>query len=36
VYFAALQCYARNDGILTQADLVEGIRKEFFKEEKSI
>jgi AAA+ superfamily predicted ATPase len=36
VYFAALQCYARNDDILTQADLIEGIRKEFFKEEKSI
>lgn len=36
VYFAALQCYSRNDGILTQADLIEGIRKEFFKEEKSI
>jgi AAA+ superfamily predicted ATPase len=36
VYFAALQCYTRNDGILTQADLIEGIRREFFKEEKSI
>lgn len=36
VYFAALQCYSRNDDTLCQADLIEGIRKEFFKEEKSI
>lgn len=36
VYFAALQCYSRNDLILHQADLIDGIRKEFLKEEKSI
>lgn len=35
VHFAALQCYARNEEIIYQADLIEGIKKEFFKEEKS-
>lgn len=36
VYFAALQCYSRNNLTLHQSDLVDGIRKEFLKEEKSI
>ncbi len=36
VQFAALQAYARNDDTLLGSDLVEGIRKEFMKEEKSI
>lgn len=36
VQFATLQSYARNDGILYHKDLVDGIRKEFMKEEKSI
>ena len=35
VHFATLQCYARNDKTICQADLLEGIKKEFFKEEKS-
>ena len=35
VQFATLQSYSRNDGLLTQSDLVEGIRKEYLKEEKS-
>jgi len=35
VHFATLQCYARNDNTIYQADLIEGIKKEFFKEEKS-
>lgn len=35
VHFAALQCYAREDKTINQADLLEGIKKEFFKEEKS-
>ncbi|MEO6455920.1 MAG: ATP-binding protein [Ginsengibacter sp.] len=36
VQFAALQSYARNNGILYQKDLIDGVRKEFMKEEKSI
>lgn len=36
VYFAALQCYSRNSDTLSQTDLIEGIRREFLKEEKSI
>jgi hypothetical protein len=36
VQFAALQAYARYDDTLLGSDLVEGIRKEFMKEEKSI
>jgi ATPase family associated with various cellular activities (AAA) len=35
VHYAALQCYAANSGTINQADLVNGIRKEFFKEERS-
>ncbi len=35
VHFATLQCYARNDKTIRQNDLLQGIRKEFFKEEKS-
>ena len=36
VQFAALQVYARNSSIITQNDLIEGIRKEYMKEEKSL
>lgn len=36
VQFATLQSYARNDGILNHKDIIDGIRKEFMKEEKSI
>ena len=36
VQYAALQAYARGDDILTGSDLVDGVRKEFMKEEKSI
>lgn len=35
VQFAALQSYARGDGKLLQSDLLEGVKKEFLKEEKS-
>lgn len=35
VYYATLQAFARKDGMLTQADLVEGVRKEFLKEERT-
>jgi hypothetical protein len=35
VHFATLQCYSRNDVTIYHADLLEGIKKEFFKEEKS-
>jgi SpoVK/Ycf46/Vps4 family AAA+-type ATPase len=35
VQFAVLQCYARNTTELQQADLLDGIRKELMKEEKS-
>jgi Cdc6-like AAA superfamily ATPase len=36
VQFSTLQVYARGGGAITQADLVDGIRREFLKEEKSI
>lgn len=36
VQFASLRAYARGQGMLTAPDLLEGIRKEFLKEEKSI
>ncbi len=35
VQFAVLQCYARNTDELQQTDLLDGIRKELMKEEKS-
>ena len=35
VHFASLQCYARNETVIQQSDLLDGIKKEFFKEEKS-
>lgn len=35
VQFATLQSYARGDGKLLQSDLLEGVKKEFLKEEKS-
>jgi SpoVK/Ycf46/Vps4 family AAA+-type ATPase len=35
VQFATLQSYARGDGTLLQSDLLEGVKKEFLKEEKS-
>lgn len=36
VQLAALNCYQRNDQNLQQSDLIEGVRKVFLKEEKSI
>ena len=36
VHFAALKSFARTDGILRLDDLVEGIRREYRKEEKTI
>jgi len=36
VQFSALQAYARKETKITQLDLIDGIRKEFMKEEKSI
>lgn len=36
VHYATLQCYARSSAVIFQNDLVEGIRKEFIKEEKSM
>lgn len=36
VHFAVLQCYSRKDNTLYHKDLIEGVRKEFLKEEKSI
>jgi AAA+ superfamily predicted ATPase len=36
VQFSTLQVYARKDKTITQADLLDGIRKEYLKEEKSI
>jgi hypothetical protein len=36
VQFSTLLVYARNDNTITQRDLIEGIRKEYMKEEKSI
>jgi Cdc6-like AAA superfamily ATPase len=35
VHYAALQCYARQDVNMEQADLFAGIKKEYYKEEKS-
>jgi hypothetical protein len=35
VHYAALQCFARHDTFLHQEDLLAGIKKEFYKEEKS-
>jgi ATP-dependent 26S proteasome regulatory subunit len=36
VQFSALQVYSRRETKITQLDLIDGIRKEFMKEEKSI
>ncbi len=36
VHYATLQCYAKNADTINQSDLVDGIRKEFFKEERSL
>lgn len=36
VQFAMLQAYARNNGYLIHSDLIEGVRKEYLKEEKSV
>lgn len=36
VHFAVLQCYSRHDTTIYHKDIVEGVRKEFLKEEKSI
>ena len=36
VQIAMLQAYARNNGDLLHSDLIEGVRKEYLKEEKSI
>ena len=35
VHFATLQCHARNESVMLQSDLLDGIKKEFFKEERS-
>lgn len=35
VQYAALQTYARNNGVIGQQDLLDGIRKEYLKEDKS-
>jgi AAA+ superfamily predicted ATPase len=35
VQYAALQTYTRNNGIICQKDLLDGIRKEYLKEDKS-
>lgn len=35
VHYAALQCYSRNDNTIQQEDLLAGIKKEYYKEEKS-
>jgi len=35
VQYAALQTYARNNGVIGQKDLLDGIRKEYLKEDKS-
>ena len=35
VHFASLQCYSHNEHTIRHTDLLAGIRKEFFKEEKS-
>ncbi len=34
VQYAALQTYARNNGVITQQDLIDGVRKEYQKEDK--
>jgi hypothetical protein len=34
MHYAALRSFSRNDATLYESDLVEGIRKEFRKEEK--
>jgi len=36
VHYAALQSYSRGDGVLYQSDLMDGVRREFLKEEKSM
>jgi AAA+ superfamily predicted ATPase len=36
VHYATLQCYARNADSIKQSDLIDGIKKEFFKEERSL
>ncbi len=36
IHYAALQSFSRNDGLLLHADLLDGVKKEFLKEEKSI
>jgi len=36
VQFSTLQVFARKDEVITQADLLDGIRKEYLKEEKSV
>jgi AAA+ superfamily predicted ATPase len=36
VQYAALQCYTRKDTIITQKDLMEGVKKEYLKEDKSL
>jgi hypothetical protein len=35
VQYAALQSYVRGDGIIFHTDLIDGIRKEYLKEDKS-
>ncbi len=35
VQYAALKCYSRQDNSISQADLMDGIRKEYLKEDKS-
>lgn len=36
VQYAALQSYIRNDGKITQKDLLDGVKKEYLKEDKSL
>lgn len=36
VQHAVLQCYSRNDNTIRQSDLVDGVRKEYIKEDKSL
>ena len=35
VQYATLQTYARNNGVIGQQDLIDGVRKEYLKEDKS-
>jgi ATP-dependent 26S proteasome regulatory subunit len=35
IQFAALQAYTRSDKFIFQKDLIDGIRKEYLKEDKS-